>query len=79
MFFMGIIMNLDLAQAGIFLKCLCGAQVTADIVGVLFEDRGQVKIGEKPVRCQVCGAVYRKGERLKYRLVRVESLFHSIS
>ena len=70
-------MNLD--QAGIFLRCLCGAQMTADIIGVLFEDRGQVKVGENSVRCQVCGAVYRKGERLKYRLVRVESHNQSTS
>ena len=74
---MSVFMNLD--QAGIFLKCLCGAHMTADIVGVLFEDRGQVKVGDKSVRCQVCGAVYRKGERLKYRLVRVESLYQSTS
>ena len=77
MFYSGKHMNLD--QVGIFLKCLCGAQLTADIIGVLFEDRGQVKIGEKSVRCQVCGAVYRKGERLKYRLVRLESLYQSTS
>lgn len=70
-------MNLD--QAGISLKCRCGAHMNADIVEVLFEDRGQVKVGEKSVRCQLCGAVYRKGERLKYRLVSVESLYQSLA
>ncbi len=77
MFYSGKHMNLD--QVGIFLKCLCGAQLTADIIGVLFEDRGQVKIGENSLRCQECGAVYRKGERLNYRLGRVERQYHSIT
>jgi hypothetical protein len=63
---------MNLAQAGIALKCLCGANMAAEMVGVLFADKGRVKISGQPVRCQVCGAIYRRGERLKYRLVRIE-------
>lgn len=64
---------MDLAQAGIALRCRCGANIAADIIGVLFDDRGRVKISDQPVRCQSCGAIYRKGERLQYRLVRMEN------
>ena len=64
---------MDLARAGIALKCRCGANITTDIVSVLFDDRGRVKISDQPLRCQSCGAIYRRGERLKYRLVRMEN------
>jgi len=64
---------MNLAQAGIALKCRCGATMTADIIGVLFDDRGRVKISDQPLRCQLCGAIYRRGERLQYRLVRMEN------
>ncbi len=63
---------MNLVQAGIALKCRCGANMAADIGGVLFDDRGQIKISGEPIRCERCGAIYRRGERLKYRLVRIE-------
>lgn len=63
---------MELAQAGIALRCHCGSNMGADMVSVLFEDRGQVKINGQPIQCQVCGAIYRRGERLKYRLVQIE-------
>ncbi|UCG24821.1 MAG: hypothetical protein JSW55_02140 [Chloroflexota bacterium] len=66
---------MDLAQAGIALKCRCGANMAADMIGIQFHDRGQVRISGQAVRCSVCGAIYREGERLKYRLVRIESKF----
>jgi hypothetical protein len=64
---------MNLAQAGIILKCRCGAKIAADMIGVLFDDRGCVKVNDQPIRCQVCGAVYRRGERLKYNLGMIES------
>ena len=66
---------MNLVQAGIALKCRCGASMGADMIGVQFNDRGLVKISGEPVRCPVCGAIYRRGERLKYRLVRIEGKF----
>ena len=60
---------MELAQAGIAIKCRCGANMAADMIGILFDDRGQVKISGEPVRCGLCGAIYRRGERLRYRLV----------
>lgn len=64
---------MNVAQAGIALKCRCGANISADMFGILFDDRGRVKISDHPLRCQTCGAIYRRGERLLYRLVRIES------
>jgi hypothetical protein len=64
---------MNLAQAGIALKCHCGSNMGAEMMGVLFDDRGQVKISGQSIRCRVCGAIYRRGERLKYRLVRIEA------
>ena len=64
---------MNLAQAGIALKCRCGANITAEMIGILFDDRGRVKISDQPLRCQSCGAIYRRGERLRYRLVRIEN------
>ena len=63
---------MNLAQTGIALKCHCGSNMDAEMMGVLFDDRGQVKISGQSIRCRVCGAIYRRGERLKYRLVRIE-------
>jgi hypothetical protein len=63
---------MNLAQAGIALKCLCGADMASDMADVLFHDKGQVKISGRPVHCQRCGAVYKYGERLKYRLVSID-------
>ena len=63
---------MNLAQVGIALKCQCGSNMGADMIDVQFDDRGQVKISGQPIRCNVCGAIYRRGERLKYRLVRIE-------
>ncbi len=60
---------MDLGEAGIVLKCLCGASMDSDMVNVLFDDRGRVKIGRQLVRCPACGAIYRYGERVKYELV----------
>jgi hypothetical protein len=59
---------MNLAQAGIALKCLCGANMASDMANVQFHDKGRVKVGGRPVHCQRCGAIYRYGERLKYRL-----------
>ena len=64
---------MNLAQTGIALKCHCGSNMDAEMIGVLFDDKGQVKISGRPIRCRVCGAIYRRGERLKYRLVRIEA------
>ncbi len=66
---------MDLAQAGIALKCRCGASMAADMTGIQFDDRGRVRISGRDIRCPICGAIYREGERLKYRLVRIESKF----
>lgn len=63
---------MELFEAGIVLNCLCGAGMNTDMVNVLFDDRGRVKIGHQPIRCQVCGAIYRYGERLKYQLVPLD-------
>jgi hypothetical protein len=64
---------MNLARAGIALKCLCGADMACDMVDVLFDDKGRVKISGKPIRCPVCGAIHRHGERLRYRLVQAET------
>lgn len=64
---------MNLAQAGIALKCRCGADISAEMIGVLFDDRGHVKISDQPLRCRSCGAIYRRGERLRYRLVRIDN------
>jgi hypothetical protein len=61
---------MQLTQAGIFLKCRCGANLVADIAQVRFGDHGRITVGVQPLRCPVCGAVYRLGERLSYRLAR---------
>ena len=66
---------MDLAQAGIALKCRCGASMAADMMGIQFSDKGRVRISGRDIRCPLCGAIYREGERLKYRLVRIESKF----
>ena len=66
---------MDLAQAGIALKCRCGASMAADMMGIQFSDKGRVRISGQDSRCPICGAIYREGERLKYRLVRIESKF----
>lgn len=63
---------MDLAQAGIALRCHCGSDMSCDMALVQFDDRGCVRVGRQPIRCPVCGAIYRFGERLKYRLVRIE-------
>ncbi len=60
---------MDSDQLGIGLACRCGANMSANLVGILFSDRGRVKISGSPVHCQACGAIYRRGERLKYRLL----------
>lgn len=64
---------MDLDQAGIALKCRCGAIMVSDMAGVLFEDKGRIKINKDSVRCGSCGAIYRRGERLKYTLVKMEN------
>jgi len=56
-------------QVGIALACKCGANMSANLAGILFGDRGRVKISGSPVHCHTCGAIYRRGERLKYRLL----------
>jgi len=66
---------MDLAQAGIALKCRCGASMAAEMDGIQFGDRGRVRISGRDIRCARCGAIYREGERLKYRLVRIEGKF----
>ena len=63
---------MDLVEVGIVLKCLCGTGMNSDMVNVLFDDRGRVKIGRQPVHCPVCGAIYRFGERVKYQLVPMD-------
>ena len=63
---------MDLVEAGIVLKCLCGAGMNSDLANVLFDDRGKVKVGRQTIRCTVCGAIYRHGERLKYELAPME-------
>jgi hypothetical protein len=60
---------MDSDQLGIALACRCGANMSANLAGILFGDRGRVKISGSPVHCQACGAIYRRGERLKYRLL----------
>ncbi|MGD8805496.1 MAG: hypothetical protein PVH65_06575 [Chloroflexota bacterium] len=42
---------------------------------IQFGDKGRVRISGRDVRCPRCGAIYRQGERLKYRLVRMEGKF----
>ncbi|MGB3714629.1 MAG: hypothetical protein WA996_09390 [Candidatus Promineifilaceae bacterium] len=63
---------MNLVEVGIVLKCLCGAGMDSDMANVLFDDRGRVKIGRRPVRCPVCDAIYRYGERVKYQLVPMD-------
>ena len=63
---------MNLLQAGIAIRCQCGAYMSVDMMAVLFYDRGVVKINNCSIRCQVCDAMYWHGERLKYRLVKVE-------
>jgi hypothetical protein len=65
---------MNLSQAGIALKCRCGATISADMYGLLFDDRGRVKISSQSIRCQTCGAIYRRGERLAYQLVRMDKI-----
>jgi hypothetical protein len=66
---------MDLAQAGIALKCRCGTSMAADMDDIQFDDRGRVRISGQDIRCPRCGAIYRRGERLKYHLVRIEGKF----
>jgi len=66
---------MDLARVGIALKCRCGANMAADMVDIQFSDKGRVRISGRDIRCSRCGAIYRQGERLKYRLVRIENKF----
>ena len=67
--------RMDLAQAGIALKCRCGASMAAGMDDIQFGDKGRVRISCQDIRCSICGAIYREGERLKYRLVRIEGKF----
>ena len=67
--------TMDLAQAGIALKCRCGASMAADMNDIQFGDKGRARISGRDIRCPRCGAIYRTGERLKYHLVRIESKF----
>jgi len=66
---------MDLARAGIALQCRCGATMAADMDNIQFGDKGRVRISGRDIRCSRCGAIYRQGERLKYRLVRIEGKF----
>ena len=66
---------MDLAQAGIALKCRCGASMAADMNDIQFGDKGRARISGRDIRCSRCGAIYRTGERLKYHLVRIEGKF----
>jgi len=70
-------LSMDLSKAGIALKCRCGATINTDMFGILFDDRGRVKISGNSLRCQTCGAIYRSGERLLYHLVRQENVLYS--
>jgi len=63
---------MDLIELGVVLKCLCGAGMNTDMVNVLFDDKGRVKIGHRPIHCPVCGAIFRHGERLKYELAPMD-------
>ena len=60
---------MDLEQVGIGLSYRCGANMSANLAGVLFDDRGRIKISGSPIQCSRCGAIYRPGERLKYKLL----------
>jgi hypothetical protein len=64
---------MNLARAGIAVKCRCGASIACEMAHVLFDDKGHVKIGNHPIRCPVCGAIYHYGERLKYGFVPIGS------
>jgi len=68
---------MNLTQAGIVLKCRCGGNMACEMVNVRFDDKGRVKVGGRPIRCPVCGAIYRYGERLSYRLVGVDTGPHT--
>ena len=72
---MGNDFAMDLAQAGIALRCRCGAGMAADMNDIQFGDKGRVRISGRDIRCSRCGAIHRVGERLKYRLVRIEGKF----
>jgi hypothetical protein len=60
---------MQLDQVGIALACRCGANMSANIAEILFNDKGRVKISGKRIQCANCGAIYRNGERLKYKLL----------
>ena len=66
------IMELD--QVGIALSCHCGANMSASMAGVLFGDKGRIKISGAPIHCSACGAIYHRGERLRYRLLSSNGL-----
>lgn len=70
---------MNLSQAGIALKCRCGATMNAEMFSILFDDRGRVKVNDQPLRCHKCGAIYRRGERLAYQLVRKEVIIRSVA
>ena len=66
--------NMELDQLGIALSCHCGAYMSASIAGVLFGDKGRIKISGAPIHCSACGAIYHRGERLRYRLLSSNGL-----
>ena len=65
---------MELDQLGIALSCHCGANMSASMAGVLFGDKGRIKISGAPIQCSTCGAIYHRGERLKYRLLSSNGL-----
>jgi hypothetical protein len=65
---------MELDQLGIALSCHCGANMSASIAGVLFSDKGRIKISGAPIQCSTCGAIYHRGERLRYRLLSSNGL-----
>ncbi|MGH2536996.1 MAG: hypothetical protein ACRDHL_06360 [Candidatus Promineifilaceae bacterium] len=67
---------MELKAVGITLQCLCGANMTAECEQMQFEDRGVARIGRGQVGCPRCGARYRQGERLRYRLRPNEYQLH---
>ena len=65
---------MELDQLGIALSCHCGANMSANMAGVLFGDKGRIKISGAPIQCSACGAIYHRGERLRYRLLSSNGL-----
>lgn len=60
--------NIDLAHLGIALRCPCGADMNADAAHILFADGGRIQISGRIVRCFVCGARFKPGEWLSYKI-----------